>query len=335
MHISIIVYVSIPFIINLVKTQELAVTYMKMYMRRNRKFYSYRERMYFTFKQMIEEIFKDHRPIDPRYLLITKIASLGNNGAYIPEQRKYKNATTGTYETHISPYLITEYYIRNSLKYVCNGETFNSYRKALEYAMEAKRHDHSVPTGIPSSPLLPPIDSNSLVYEKIYCRKFWWILWEFCDYHCYSSDNFKVMKKKFLLELNYYRAKYGAKPLVEDQYLSSAAQRLLTKVVLMRTKIDITKLENIGKGTLITAPLILNKWFGEHKLYNHKNFGNPKTKHFTAMVWKSVTSVGFGIMRVGNEIFVKLIYYKKVNMPNQYEEIVLEKVSRRSGSRRL
>uniref|UniRef100_A0A0N5BLQ2 SCP domain-containing protein n=1 Tax=Strongyloides papillosus TaxID=174720 RepID=A0A0N5BLQ2_STREA len=291
--------------------------------------------MYATSKQMVEEIFKDHKLIDPRHLLITKISSLCNNGAYIPEQRKYKNTSTGTYETHISPYLITEYYIRNNLKYVCNGETFNSYMKAFDYAVEVKRYDHSLPTREPSSPLLPPIYCSSLVYEKIYCRNFWWILWEFCDYKCYSSNNFKIMKQKFLLELNYYREKYDAKPLVESQYLSSAAQSLLIRAVSMRTKIDITKLENIGKGTLVDAPLILNKWFGEHKLFKHKDFGNPKTRHFTAMVWKSVTRVGFGIKQVGNEIFVKLIYHKNANMPNRFEDNVLKKISRRSGSRKI
>uniref|UniRef100_A0A0K0FIY8 SCP domain-containing protein n=1 Tax=Strongyloides venezuelensis TaxID=75913 RepID=A0A0K0FIY8_STRVS len=328
MRIYIIVYVSITFIISLIKTQELAVTYLTMYFSQHRKIYSYHEQMYSTLKQMVDEILRDHEQIDPRNLLITKISSLSNIQTYFPEKRKYKNISTGKYETRILPYLITEYYIKNSLKYVCNGKTFDSYFNALNY-VKAKRNNHLLVTRKPSMTIPPSIDINSLTNQKIFCRNFWSVLWKFCNYQCYSSDNFKIMKQKFLQELNYYRAKYGAKPLIENSFLSSSALNLLIQVIPLRKKIDITKFENVGKGTLITAPLILNKWFGERKFYTNNDSHSPITKHFIAMVCKSASMVGIAIKRVDNEIYVKILYDKKVDMANEYKKNIIKKVNRR------
>uniref|UniRef100_A0A0N5BLQ3 SCP domain-containing protein n=1 Tax=Strongyloides papillosus TaxID=174720 RepID=A0A0N5BLQ3_STREA len=280
--------------------------------------------MYATSKQMVDEILRDHTMVNPRHLLITKISSISNIETYFPERQKYRNVSTGKYETRISPYLITEYYIKNNFKFICNGKTFDSYSNALSYVMKVKRNDHSLSMRRPSMNVPPSIDINNLENQIIYCRKFWLVLWKSCNYYCYSSNNFKIMKQKFLLELKYYREKYGAKPLVENSYLSNSALNLLTQAVSMRKKIDITKLENIGKGTLVDAPLILNKWFGEHKFFTNKDLGSPKTKHFIAMVWKSARNVGIAIMRADNEIYVKLIYDKKVNIPNIQNEIIFK-----------
>uniref|UniRef100_A0A0N5BLQ7 SCP domain-containing protein n=1 Tax=Strongyloides papillosus TaxID=174720 RepID=A0A0N5BLQ7_STREA len=327
MRISIIVYVSITFVINLVKTQELAVTYMTMHMGK-RKFYSYREKTYATIRQMLMKVIKDHKHIDLRNLLMTKISSISNGVIYKKEEQKYRSLFTGNYVTHISPFVIIEYFIKNKLKYICNGNTFYSYYDAFNYAMMAKRNHSKFPTQRPSSPLLPPLKNINWAREKVYCKNFWLILWKFCDYYCYSRNNFEVMKQKFLLEVNYYREKYGAGKLVESKKLSAAALNYLKEVISLSGRMDITKFENVGKGSLARAPLIMNHWFGEHKNYNWKTrFGSTETRHFTAMVWKSASKIGIGVVRSGNDIYVKVMYNMNVNMPNQFEENVLKKVS--------
>uniref|UniRef100_A0A0K0FIZ2 SCP domain-containing protein n=1 Tax=Strongyloides venezuelensis TaxID=75913 RepID=A0A0K0FIZ2_STRVS len=328
MRISIIACVSILFIINLVKTQELAVTYMIMYMGQHRKVYSYRERLYATIKQMLEEIIRDHTHVEREDLLTTKISSIRDGVIYKKEVRKYRNMITGAYETHVSPYLITEYFINGKLKYICNGRTFQFYYDAIKYAIMLKRKNRLSTTRRPSLPVLPPPKNVIWAGERIYCRKFWLLLWRNCDYYCYSRNNFEIMKQKFLLEINYYREKYGAGKLVENRRLSVAALIYLKEVISLRSRIDLTKFENVGRASLARAPLIVNHWFGEHKHYNFKTFfGSMKTRHFTAIVWKGVKEIGIGVLKVDNEIYIKVMYDKIVNMPHLFKQNVLKKVS--------
>uniref|UniRef100_A0A0N5BLQ1 SCP domain-containing protein n=1 Tax=Strongyloides papillosus TaxID=174720 RepID=A0A0N5BLQ1_STREA len=284
--------------------------------------------MYVTMKQMLEEIIKDHQYVHAKYLLLTKISLLGNGKAFIPEKRKYLNIYTGKFLTHTPRLIIEEFYIHNKLKYICNGRTFNSYQMALKYVMNEKRNNPIRYTRKPSSPILSQLEYTDWIKEKVYCRKFWMTLWGTCDYYCYSKKNFRVMIEKFLLEINYYREKYGAGKLVESKKLFTAALNYLREIVSLGSVIDITKFEDVEKASLAKAPLIMNHWFGEHKNYKwNTRFGSTETRHFTAMVWKSVSKIGIGVVQLGNYIYVKVIYDKKVNIPNQFEENVLKKIS--------
>uniref|UniRef100_A0A0N5BLQ5 SCP domain-containing protein n=1 Tax=Strongyloides papillosus TaxID=174720 RepID=A0A0N5BLQ5_STREA len=328
MRIAIIVYVSITVIINLVKTQELAVTYMTKYKDKHRKIYLYRNNVYSTMEQLIEQVLKNHHYIDRKYLLLTNIPSFDDVKPYNDEEQIYRNIFTKKFLNSKPPLLIEEYYIRKSLKYVCNGRIFTSYNAALKYVIQEKLKNPIKHTRRPPSAVFLPLEKVNWAKEKIYCKKFWLILWKSCNYYCYSRKNFEVMKQKFLSEINYYREKYGVKKLVESPRLSSYAYKYLKEVVPFRSSMNITNFENVGKGSLTKAPLIINNWFGEHKNYKFNTpFGSTGTRHFTAMVWKSVRQIGIGIFQAGEEIYVKLIYDKTVNLPNQFETNVLKKVS--------
>uniref|UniRef100_A0A0N5BLQ4 SCP domain-containing protein n=1 Tax=Strongyloides papillosus TaxID=174720 RepID=A0A0N5BLQ4_STREA len=334
MRISIIVYVSITFIIDLVKTQELAVAYMTVHIGVNKMYYSYRDKFYATFSQLVGQIIKNHRYVDPKYLLMTKVSSLNYGEAYIKQERKYRKIYTGQFLKHKPILIIEEFYLYKKLRFMCNGRTFTSYQKALEYVLNEKINNPIRHTRRPSSTILPPLENVNWLEEKVYCKKFWLILWRNCDYYCYSRNNFEVMKQKFLSEINYYREKYGVGKLVESPQLSSTALRYLNEIVSLRSRMDVTKFENVGKASLARAPLIVNHWFGEHKSYKwNTRFGSTETRHFTAMVWNKTSKIGIAVLRVNNEIFLKIMYDNKVNIPNQFEENILKKVNGRYSGR--
>uniref|UniRef100_A0A0K0FIY9 SCP domain-containing protein n=1 Tax=Strongyloides venezuelensis TaxID=75913 RepID=A0A0K0FIY9_STRVS len=327
MRIYIIVYVSITFIINLVKTQEIAVTYMTKYIQKHRKIYLYRDKIYITMKELIEQMLKNHHYINHRYLLMTKIPSLDNYNTYHREEQIYRNISSGKFLTSTPPLVIEEFYIHKSLEYRCNGRTFTTYKNALKYVILEKMNNPIKHTRRPTSLILPKLENVDWFKEKIYCKKFWLTLWKYCNYYCYSRQNFDIMKHKFIAEINYYREKYGARKLVESLRLSSYADKYLKEIVPLRSSIDITNFENVGKASLEKAPLIVNRWFGEHKYYNFNTyFGGIKTRHFTAMVWKNLREIGVGVLQAGDEIFIKIIFDKHANMPDQFRKNVLNKV---------
>uniref|UniRef100_A0A0K0FIZ0 SCP domain-containing protein n=1 Tax=Strongyloides venezuelensis TaxID=75913 RepID=A0A0K0FIZ0_STRVS len=327
MGISIFVYVFISFIINLIKTQELAVTYMAMYISKHRKIYLYRDKEYKTIKELEDQMLKNHQYVDHKYLLMTKIPSIDNYNTYHKEEQMYRNIFTRKFLTSTPPHVIEEYYIRKKLEYRCNGRTFTSYQKALDYVLNEKKKIPIKSTRKPYSTVLPPLEVVDWAKERIYCKKVWLLIWKYCDYYCYSRNNFALMRKKFLLEINYYREKYGAGNLVECPQLSSYADKYLKEVVPLSSSVDITKFENVGRASLARAPLIVNHWFGERKKYNFNTlFGGMETRHFTAMVWKSLKKIGIGVLQAGDKIYVKIIYDKNVNLPNQFIKNVLRKV---------
>lgn len=75
-------------------------------------------------------------------------------------------------------------------------------------------------------------------------------------------------------------------------------------------------------------------WYSEEKFYNYATFNsNDSTKmvgHFTAMIWKSVTSVGFGYKIVpeknGFAIYVVANYSPTPNVRGQYAANVPKKI---------
>lgn len=65
-----------------------------------------------------------------------------------------------------------------------------------------------------------------------------------------------------------------------------------------------------------------NKWYAESAAYTYGVFPPASgTGHFTAMIWKAVTSVGFGFFKVqennGYAIYVVANYYPTPNIYTQ------------------
>ncbi|XDV37774.1 hypothetical protein PO909_007329 [Leuciscus waleckii] len=147
------------------------------------------------------------------------------------------------------------------------------------------------------------------------------------------ADN--SFKKEFLETHNQYREQHHAPPLVYSEDLCKAAQlwadHLLEKGSLGHS--DTENGENVyyssssAKKTL-TGKEAVDSWYSEIKVYDFKKSGNqPKTGHFTQVVWKSSTELGVGLATDGNKKFVVGQYKPAGNITNAgyYEQNVLPK----------
>uniref|UniRef100_A0A0K0FIY3 SCP domain-containing protein n=1 Tax=Strongyloides venezuelensis TaxID=75913 RepID=A0A0K0FIY3_STRVS len=321
MYIILVSYVISTSLVGYISAQLLAVAYMTMTMGRNNYYYSYRDSFYYSFEAMAKEIYHDHRLILPRNLLAVKVSHLQYGHNQIVINPKCQKLTGFLYDKQLPGNLIIEYYINGSELYKCYGKTFNRYGTALTYSLFYRIKKHS---------FTRPITSIDISKQKISCLNFWMYLWKNCHYEYYSKHNFKIMKEKFLLELNYYRFRHGSKVLFEDPRLSRFAERSLERLILRAGRLDPTKHENVAKASLELAPLMINSWYGERKNYDYKSkHGNLNAKHFTAMVWKNTKAVGFGIVKVGHSIYLKVVYDTLTNLPHMFRKNVHKKVKRK------
>ena len=69
-----------------------------------------------------------------------------------------------------------------------------------------------------------------------------------------------------------------------------------------------------------------NAWHNEIILYvQNSNEYEKNTSHFTQMIWKNITDVGFGFKRKGYFCYTVAFYYPPRNSFDQYKENVLFK----------
>ena len=67
-----------------------------------------------------------------------------------------------------------------------------------------------------------------------------------------------------------------------------------------------------------------NSWYEEKKNYfKNSNKYSKNTSHFTQMIWKSTTDVGFGFKKKGDYYYGVAFYYPPGNVLGEYKENVL------------
>ncbi|XP_024660319.2 GLI pathogenesis-related 2 [Maylandia zebra] len=142
-------------------------------------------------------------------------------------------------------------------------------------------------------------------------------------------------KKEFLHTHNAYRAQHGAPPLTFNTELDDAAQKWANQM-LAKKKLghsDTDDGENVfyawsSETKTLTGKEAVDSWYSEIKDYDFKKSGHqPKTGHFTQVVWKSSTELGVGIATDGNTVFVVGQYRPAGNITNAgyYQKNVLPK----------
>uniref|UniRef100_A0A669CEX2 GLI pathogenesis-related 2 n=1 Tax=Oreochromis niloticus TaxID=8128 RepID=A0A669CEX2_ORENI len=142
-------------------------------------------------------------------------------------------------------------------------------------------------------------------------------------------------KKEFLDTHNAYRAQHGAPPLTFNTELNDAAQNWANQM-LAKKKLghsDTNDGENVyyawsSETKTLTGKEAVDSWYSEIKDYDFKKSGHqPKTGHFTQVVWKSSTELGVGIATDGNTVFVVGQYRPAGNITNAgyYQKNVLPK----------
>jgi glioma pathogenesis-related protein 2 len=150
---------------------------------------------------------------------------------------------------------------------------------------------------------------------------------------------FSDFRNAELAKHNYDRSLHGCVPLVISNTLNTAAQAYAEQLALANSNtlshspsaMSGTYGENLYKAwgsPSLTYKLgtASDRWYSEVKYYDYTTFKSNTTGkavgHFTAMIWKSVKSVGFGIKKVtdssGDTVYVVANYSPTPNYIGQY-----------------
>ncbi|XP_067312477.1 Golgi-associated plant pathogenesis-related protein 1 [Pseudorasbora parva] len=145
-------------------------------------------------------------------------------------------------------------------------------------------------------------------------------------------------KKEFLETHNEYRRQHQAPPLAFSEELCSKAQEWADHMLSTNTlgHSDTDNGENVycsssSSEIKLTGKEAVDSWYSEIKDYNFDKSGyQPKTGHFTQVVWKSSTELGVGLATNGRKVYVVGQYKPAGNMTNvgYYEENVRPKTDK-------
>jgi uncharacterized protein YkwD len=130
-------------------------------------------------------------------------------------------------------------------------------------------------------------------------------------------------RAEFMRIHNQARASAGVPPLEWSQELASFAQewanRLASRGQLEHRPGNLYG-ENLAYGTELRAAAAANLWLQERAAYDGGpiDSGNiSAVGHYTQMIWRSTTRVGYGIARVGSNIYVVANYAPAGNVVGQ------------------
>ncbi len=153
-----------------------------------------------------------------------------------------------------------------------------------------------------------------------------------------SNSDKGSFQKKALTKHNEFRKKHQSKKLNLNKELSEMAKKFADECAQNNTIDighcpDLYKNEIIGQNiavisrSLFDVKNICQKWYDEGNNYDYKqNKYMSNTGHFTQIIWKETTEVGFGYSesKDGNIYFVAN-YYPAGNIFNKFQENVGEK----------
>jgi uncharacterized protein YkwD len=140
-----------------------------------------------------------------------------------------------------------------------------------------------------------------------------------------SSDSLmnEADRAEFMRIHNQARAEAGAAPLVWSDELSSHAQEWAEELARrdrMQHRSNNRYGENLAYGTNVDAAGAAHMWLSERAAYD----GGPISRgnfssigHYTQMIWGSTTEVGYGIARVGRNVYVVANYAPAGNVVGQ------------------
>ena len=130
---------------------------------------------------------------------------------------------------------------------------------------------------------------------------------------------------------NKLRIKHGSPELILTKELNELAQDYADKIIMHEAKKifpppifnDSLLGENILLSKEQNAKYICNKWYDECKNYNYneEKYQEGKT-HFTQIVWKETSQVGFGFVLNNNNLCSVALYYPAGNVLGEFRNNV-------------
>ena len=132
---------------------------------------------------------------------------------------------------------------------------------------------------------------------------------------------------------NQKRAHHEAPPLNINNELNLLAQEYSENLGKKKKPIHIIyKDEFLGeniyiyKGKDFNVESMVNAWYDEGKIYDNNSLNYQKnTSHFTQMIWKETSEVGFGFKRRGNIYYGVAFYYPPGNTLGEFKDNIIIK----------
>ncbi|KAL0979575.1 hypothetical protein UPYG_G00186810 [Umbra pygmaea] len=138
-------------------------------------------------------------------------------------------------------------------------------------------------------------------------------------------------EKEFLDTHNAYRKKHGSPPMTLSREVCNSAQKWADEWIKTKNaEKPHSNSEGYGENiyrasTNPTAKQVVDKWYSEIQIYDFSKPGyQPKTGHFTQVVWKESTELGVGVANDG-KTYIVVGQYKlpgNINTPEYYEKNV-------------
>uniref|UniRef100_A0A0K0F286 CAP domain-containing protein (inferred by orthology to a zebrafish protein) n=1 Tax=Strongyloides venezuelensis TaxID=75913 RepID=A0A0K0F286_STRVS len=153
-------------------------------------------------------------------------------------------------------------------------------------------------------------------------------VWHDFDQKKFMISNYPDYISRIITHINLIRILYSACPLKESTQLDLSAQ-IYAKLIADKCLIGSNfKQYGVIKVALPITHLteIVSHLYKEHIFYSFRlSYGGILTDRFTQLVWRSSTSIGIGIIRKRNLVYIALLFYPKGNIRGQYEINVLKK----------
>uniref|UniRef100_A0A0K0G220 SCP domain-containing protein n=1 Tax=Strongyloides venezuelensis TaxID=75913 RepID=A0A0K0G220_STRVS len=283
----------------------------------NKQYYSYCGKIYPTKMLMWEKIRKKHSTINSSNILLLNIGTYLKHGPFQKApQHIYENPLLNFAIKRPSSIVIQEFYIRRKAYYNCLERTFQDYDKAKGYAqLMTLRVKYTF-----KQRLHPEVPKELNILKKIryfcFSSRIWLSVWKNCYYYrCFAAHNFKQFKLRLLNELNLYRMRHNANPVIVKNLATKLAEAYLQRI--LNTGLKFTSqsdLQYYESSPYYFAPLFFKKWYDEGKHYRYGSQIEIRgTEHFTAMIWKAVKYVGIAVKEVNNIVHMYIVFQPKPN----------------------
>ncbi|CAL8121754.1 unnamed protein product [Orchesella dallaii] len=130
--------------------------------------------------------------------------------------------------------------------------------------------------------------------------------------------------------INSLRVKHTVASLKWNRTLTEMAEYFATRILTVANSFDIEESEGInffiGGSTRPAASLVADTWYNESLSYDFNNPGyNAIYLNFTQLIWKSSTSVGFGVYTANNHTAVIAKFYPAGNIRGKFRQNVIPK----------
>uniref|UniRef100_A0A0K0FJB6 SCP domain-containing protein n=1 Tax=Strongyloides venezuelensis TaxID=75913 RepID=A0A0K0FJB6_STRVS len=213
--------------------------------------------------------------------------------------------------------------------YECNNFFFNRHADVVDYynkltsgkiKRKNKRPNRALFCRSISlkNPLLKIAEYSypDLLKSNPFSERIWKRVWGYCDYSCFSSNNFKNLKVGFLNEMNEYRQLHGVQPLVKSSYLQQLAG-FQVKRDAFPVPIMLKSNHSVGYISatyeLKNANLIVKKIYDKFMSSYNWHGKNKKNRDaiYGRIIWNSTKEVGIGIYVAGSKLYAAFLFFPK------------------------